>query len=153
MPAMVALVEQVDYGIVGVHRTYITPDHRRLDRATLGLVSSGAVRLGKPKPREWLAVGEGIETTLAVMIACAMPGWAALSANGIRGLVLPEEATHVVIVADHDTSGVGGRAAEVAAERWLAEGRRVRIAMPSESDTDMADLLVSTALTEACHVA
>jgi hypothetical protein len=35
----------------------------------------------------------------------------------------------------------GVMAADVA-QRWLAEGRRVRIAMPPGSDTDMADVLV-----------
>ena len=52
-----------------------------------------------------------------------MPAWAALSAGGIRALVLPREATHVLICADHDVSGVGERAARDAAVRWLAEGR------------------------------
>ena len=48
----------------------------------------------------------------------------------------------VLICADNDANGVGQRAAADAAQRWLAEGRRVRIVMPPESDTDMADVLV-----------
>jgi putative DNA primase/helicase len=75
------------------------------------------------------------------MAACAMPGWAALSAGGIRALMLPPEATHIIICADHDASGVGQRAADDAAARWLAEGRRVRVALPPEPDTDFADML------------
>jgi hypothetical protein len=35
----------------------------------------------------------------------------------------------------------GERAARTAAQRWLAEGRRVRLAMPPEPGTDMADVL------------
>jgi hypothetical protein len=143
MPAMVALVEHVARGIVGIHRTYLTPEHQRLDRATLGAIGGGAVRLGLPRTDGWLAIGEGIETTLAVVTACAMPGWAALSAGGIRALILPPEATHVLICADHDASGTGARAAHDAAARWLAEGRRVRIAMPVAPDTDMADALIA----------
>ena len=46
------------------------------------------------------------------------------------------------ICADNDANGVGQRTAAEAAQRWLTEGRRVRIAMPPESDTDMADVLV-----------
>jgi hypothetical protein len=141
MPAMVAVVEHVARGIVGVHRTYITPDHRRHDRAALGPVGGGAVWLGMPRVGNWLAIGEGIESTAAAVVACGMPGWAALSAGGMRALVLPPEATHVLICADNDASGTGARAAHAAAARWLAEGRRVRIAMPAVVDTDMADAL------------
>jgi putative DNA primase/helicase len=57
--------------------------------------------------------------------------------------VLPREATHVVICADHDACGTGQRAAQDAAERWLAEGRHVRIALPPEPGTDMADALIA----------
>jgi hypothetical protein len=149
---MVALVEHVTRGAVGIHRTYLTPDARRHDRAALGPIGGGAVRLGTPRTGEWFAIGEGIESTAAVVYACAVPGWAALSAGGIRTLILPSEATHVIICADHDASGAGERAARDAAARWLSEGRRVRIAMPPRAGTDIADaLLAETA--EARHVA
>jgi len=97
-----------------------------------------------------------IETALAVVSACGMSAWAALSAGGIRALILPGEATHILIAADHDLSGTGERAAHDAAARWLAEGRRVRISMPPEPDTDFADVLagrVHAAIDEARHVA
>ena len=37
-----------------------------------------SVRLGMPRASEWLAIAEGIETTLSVAAACAVPGWAGL---------------------------------------------------------------------------
>jgi putative DNA primase/helicase len=107
------------------------------------------VRFGTPRPFEWLAVAEGIETTLAVVTACELPGWAALSAGGIRALILPAEATHVVICADNDRNAVGQHAAHDAAARWLTEGRRVRIALPPEQGTDFADLLGAGTLENA----
>jgi putative DNA primase/helicase len=85
-----------------------------------------------------------------------MPAWAALSAGGIRALVLPPEATHVVICADNDANGVGQQAAQSAAHRFLEEGRRVRLAVPPEPGCDMADVLLADALAdtiEARHVA
>jgi putative DNA primase/helicase len=142
LPAMVALVEHVERGIVGIHRTYLTPDYRRRDRAFLGPVGGGAVRLGQVRPDTWLCVAEGIETALAVTTACGIPAWAGLSAGGVRALMLPFEARMVLICADNDANRVGQRAAADAAQRWLTEGRRVRIAMPPESGTDMADVLV-----------
>ena len=137
LPAMVALVEHVERGPVAVHCTYLRPDGSgkadiEKPKAIFGPVGGGAVRFGAPRAGEWLAVAEGIETALSVAVACSMPAWAALSAGGIKNLVLPPEATHVVICADHDASGTGERAAHDAAARWLAEGRRVRIAMPPE---------------------
>jgi putative DNA primase/helicase len=86
------------------------------------------------------------------MVACAMPGWAALSASGICALVLPREATHVLVCADHDAHGVGQRAADDAAARWLAEGRRVRIALPQEPDSDFNDLLSGDAMETTVEV-
>jgi putative DNA primase/helicase len=146
LPAMVALVEHWERGPVAIHRTYLSRDGCSQasipkPKAMFGPVGGGAVRLGIPRAGAWLAVAEGIETVLAVVAACEMPGWAALSEGGIRALVLPPEATHVLICADHDQSGVGQRAASDAGQRWLTEGRRVRIAMPPDPATDMADVL------------
>jgi putative DNA primase/helicase len=150
---MVALVEHVKHGSVSVHATYLRADGSSKaaiakPKAMFGPVSGAAVRLGMPHAGEWLAIAEGIETALAVATACALPAWAALSAGGIRALVLPREATHLLICAGHDASGTGQRAARGAAQRWLASGRHVRIALPPEPGTDMADALISDAKAE-----
>ena len=160
LPAMVAVVEHVERGPVGVHCTYLRPDgNGKADvekpKAIFGLVGGGAVRLGAQGGGQWLAISEGVETALSVAVACSMPAWAALSATGIKSLVLPSEATHVVICADHDASGTGQRAAHDAAARWLADGRRVRIAIPPEPGTDFNDILTGGAaanINEASHV-
>ena len=57
---------------------------------------------------------------------------AGLSAGGIRALVLPPEARMVTLCADNSNT-VGQHAAAAAAWRWLTEDRRVRIAMPPDS--------------------
>lgn len=59
----------------------------------------------------------------------------------------------MIILADHDVSGAGERAARHAAARWLAEGRRVGIAMPPVSGTDFNDVLFGRALAEVTDVA
>ena len=161
LPAMVALVEHVERGPVAVHCTYLRPDGGgkadvEKPKAIFGPVAGGAVRFGAPHAGQWLAVAEGIETALSVAVACSMPAWAALSAGGIKNLRLPPEATHVVICADHDANGVGERAAHDAAARWLAEGRRVRVAKPPAPDSDFNDVLTGQAAAksnEARHVA
>jgi putative DNA primase/helicase len=145
-PVMVALVEHVAEGPVALHRTWLATDGSgkaafREPRRGLGPVKGAAVRLAPAG--ELLMVGEGVETTAAAMTATGSPGWAALSAGGIEGLILPPlpHAATVVILADNDANGRGERAARIAAARWLAEGRRVRIALPPDPDTDMADVL------------
>jgi phage/plasmid primase-like uncharacterized protein len=107
----------------------------------LGPCRGGAVRLGRVQRDQWLIIAEGIETTLTVMEACGLPGWAALSASGIKNLILPHEASKVLNCADNDPNNSGQRAAREAAERFLREGRRVRIATPLNSGTDFNDTL------------
>ena len=59
-----------------------------------------------------------VETGLAVMNAC--PGlavWATLSTSGLEQVQLPAQATRIIILADHDASGAGLRAAETTINR------------------------------------
>jgi putative DNA primase/helicase len=161
LPAMVALVDHCKRGPVGVHRTYLRPDGSgkaadEAAKASLGPIAGGAVQLATIQPGRWTLIAEGIETALSVGQSCGLPAWAALSAGGIRNLVLPAEACMLLICADNDGNGVGQRAANAAAERFLAEGRRVRIALPPISGLDFNDLLRGSAsahIDEKRHVA
>ena len=158
---MVALVEHVERGSVAVHCTFLRLDGSgkadvEKPKAIFGPVAGGAVRFGMPGAEEWLAVAEGVETAMSVAAACSMPAWAALSAGGVENLILPAEATHILICCDHDANGVGQRATHDAAKRWLAEGRRVRVAMPPELGADFNDVLTGLAadkIDEARNVA
>jgi hypothetical protein len=148
-PAMVALVEHVEHGRVAVHATYLTIDGSTKatvepNKKCFGPVGGGAVRLGPVRHCQWLVIGEGIESTASAMQLWGISsGWAALSAGGIRNLVLPPEAHRLVIAADNDESGVGQGAARDAAWLWREEDRQVRIALPPTPGTDFNDLLAS----------
>jgi putative DNA primase/helicase len=140
-PAMVALVTDVADRPAAVHRTWLTPDGRAKapvepQRMSLGPVAGGAVRL-TPVAAE-LAVAEGIETALSVVQAVGCPTWSALSAGGLQALRLPPVGRSVIILADGDDAGEA--AAACAAQRWLKEGRRVRIARPPRGK-DFNDIL------------
>jgi putative DNA primase/helicase len=119
-------------------------------KRSLGPIGGGAVQLASAA--ETLMISEGIETGLSAQIACALPCWAALSTSGMSALVLPSAVLTVVILADNDPNGAGERTARTAAGRWLAEGRRVRIAMPPEPGTDFNDVLLGS-ITEVGNVA
>jgi putative DNA primase/helicase len=155
-PQMIGLAEHVDYGPVGVSRTFLAIDgSQTLDPVQLfrGPVGGGAVRLGTICPDDWLVVAEGIETTLSVMQATGLPGWAALSASGIARLILPPEARRVLIAADNDANGAGERAARGAAARWEVEGRHVSVWMSPNVGQDANDLLLAAADAEARYAA
>lgn len=144
LPAMLARVDAANGKFAAVHRTWLLPDgSRKADlykpKCSLAPTRGAAVRLA-PLGRV-LAITEGIETALSAIVA-GMPAWAALSAGGIEGLVLPWEAVAITIIADHDRSGVGERTAQRAANRFLAEGRRVRVALPPEPGLDLNDVLL-----------
>jgi putative DNA primase/helicase len=146
-PAMVAIVRDGVGTSVGLHRTWLAADGSAKasipkNRKMLGKVAGGAVRLAEPSGG-LLGLAEGIETTLAVMRACpALPAWATLSAGNLEAVALPPEVKRVVILADHDASGTGLRAAQTAANRLHREGRRVWIAMPPTEGDDFNDLLI-----------
>lgn len=149
LPAMLAAVcRWPGRDVVAVHRTFLRDGRDGWGKAPvspckamLGPVAGGTVRLSAPGPV--LAVGEGIETCMAFAQATGLPTWAALSTSGLEAAILPPvvEVPEVVICADNDESGAGQRAAEYAASRWEAEGRRVRIVMPPNQGSDFNDLL------------
>ena len=159
LPAMIARIDNIDRELIGIHRTFLRPDGSgKADiepvKAMLGRAASGAVRLAPVA--ETLLIGEGVETCLATMQATGQPAWAALSTSGMTALMLPATVRTVILLADNDANGAGERASHSAAQRWLAEGRRVRIAMPSEPGADMADVLAGRAYArnvEACDAA
>lgn len=145
-PAIVARVDHVERGFVGISRTYLSRDEngtwRRLDRAFLGPIAGGAVRLGDLLPDRPLVIAEGIESALAATeLSGGFAAWAALSAGGIEQLVLPPEARDIIIAVDHDGDGRGERAARAAASRWVGESRRVTLVIPDRDGLDANDLL------------
>lgn len=151
--AMLGIVRDRSGEVVGLHRTYLDEQADGTvskaavakPRMMLGRVAGGAVRLAPVNGEAALGICEGIETGLAVMKAC--PGlavWATLSTSGLEQVQLPPEAKRVIILADHDESGAGLRAAETAARYLRMEGREAVIALPPEVGQDFNDLLLAS---------
>jgi putative DNA primase/helicase len=143
-PAMLALVQDVTGAPIAVHRTYLTRGGRKADavpvKAAVGPIFGGAIRLDDAAPE--LVVGEGIETSASAGRLLGLPAWAAIAAGNLaQRMQLPPEVRSVVIAADAD--GPGRKAAQDAAARWRAEGRRVRIATPDTPGADFNDILMS----------
>ncbi len=150
-PVMLAAISDAKGRMLALHRTYLAPDGSAKApveptpaKMTLGQVGGLACHLGTPKNE--IAVGEGIETCLSVQLATGIPTWAALSAGGLRRLILPPapDAGLVTIAADADVVGID--AARVAALRWREEGRKIRVIVPSRPGTDFNDLIMEATL-------
>jgi putative DNA primase/helicase len=136
-PGMLALVQAPDGKPVTLHRIYLTSDGNKAAVATPkklmapgipSSISGCAIRLFEPT--NTLLIAEGIETALAVHVATGSPVWATISANGMAALQLPDTVRRVNIMADHDLSGAGQRAAYSLASRLQQSGCDARVVLP-----------------------
>lgn len=107
-------------------------------RLMFGRCAGGAVRLHEPRGGI-LAVGEGIETSLAFSALKGVPAWAALSTSGLRSFTPPAGITRLLIAADNDDGGAGMDAARALAER-ARRGCDVEI-RPAPAGQDWADVV------------
>jgi putative DNA primase/helicase len=147
-PAMVAPIVNVHGEQTAIQKTFLRPDGsgkarlpKEEQREICGPMKGGAVRLAPYRPDCPLILGEGIETLHSAMRLFGLPGWAALCANGLVSLHLPDEIRRIVIAADNDVGGAGQRAARDAAWIWGGEGRGVRVSLPSVPGTDFNDVI------------
>lgn len=146
-PAMVAAVMNGAGEHVATHRTWLARASAggwgkaplRDAKMSLGAVRGGAIPLWRGASGKSLrdapegdtvALAEGIETALSVAIACPeLRVLAGVSVSNMGNLVLPPAIGTVVLCADNDApDSSAARALQRAADRYLAEGRRVRIA-------------------------
>lgn len=153
-PAMVAAVRDVSGHLVTVHRTLLTGDGHKADvnvpKRLMRLpddrtINGCAIRFGEP--HEVLALAEGIETALSVVVATGLPCWACICAHGLEAVEIPDGVREVLIFADKDRSLTGERAAQVLAERLKGHGVTTRVVTirdeipETEKGIDFNDLL------------
>ena len=152
LPCMVAAVQQADGKTSAVHRTFLQATgagkaNVSQPKMMLGPCRSGAVRLSVAGPR--LAVGEGLETCLAVRQSCPdLPVWAALSAPGLARIAVPSHVQELIVLADADVAGE--EAARALLVRHDNNARTVRISRPPPPHNDFNDVLLGQAQ-EAAH--
>ncbi len=145
MPAMIAAVTAQNK-IVGIHRTFLRPDgHGKADIRTakmmLGACAGGHVMLRGERPVR-LAVAEGIETAMTIMMA--MPDlavWAALSLGNMRAPV-PPSVRELILCADGDNKDQcdADKRLNRAAQAHMTPGRSIRIARP-KAGMDFNDMV------------
>ena len=140
LPAMVALVRSPgDRTPMGIHRTALTPDGRKLDRKMLGPCHGGVVMLTSHEADSDISFCEGIETGLAVIKLFKRPVWAALSAGSLGSMQVIGGIQSLKIYADNDRAGL--EAAQKCAREWITSGIKVSIEAPTVAGWDYADAL------------
>lgn len=147
-PAVVARVQDEHGKGCGIWRIFVKMDgtgKAPVDTPKMGLgdVAGGAARVGGI----WTDIGvtEGIETALACRQIIddgkhtPIPVWAALSAAGMRNLIIPDGVRRVRIFADNDTPSIrqgklrpspGISAAQALYDRLIAAGIACEIVKP-----------------------
>jgi DNA primase len=141
-PCLVALVASAQDCATGIQRTYLNASgtgkaNVPKQKLSLGRIRGGAIRLA-PAAGE-LVVCEGLEDGLTLQQELGVATWVAAGVGNLRTLDLPAGVRAVVIGADADASGMAG--ARAAAERFVAEGRKVRIIQPYSGFKDFNDEL------------
>jgi hypothetical protein len=141
-PAMIAALDEGGT-LVAIHRTFLDargsalapdlPEPRRM----LGRPLGGAVKLGQPT--HCLGLAEGIETALAAMQLLEIPVWAALGAERMHTVVIPDEVSELLLLPDNDRAGQAGAARAARAHR--RDGRSVERILPPRPYNDWNDVL------------
>lgn len=143
VPAMVAAIRCVETGeVIGVHRTGLTGDGRKLGRKVFGTARGGAIMLD---PREAvhgdLTAGEGIETAMTARQIGLAPVWSLISTSNIAALPPLPGVSRLTVLAERDTAPnrPSATAFEAVATRWHAAGRTVERLWPPEGCGDLND--------------
>lgn len=107
-----------------LHITYLEGERKaklkvsRVIATPVRPMAGGAVRLfHEDELDDTLAVGEGIETSLAGAHLFGVPAWACLNANMLSQFIPPAKIRRLIILADHDSSYTGQHAAYSLAKR------------------------------------
>lgn len=142
-PALVAAAQDAKGRITGIQRVCLTPDGRKAGRKaklSLGQVRGGALRLGPPAARLVLCEGPEDGLTLWQRSGRRASVWVSLGTGNLHAIELPRGVTSLTIAGDNNAAGRA--AAEVAAEAYAAQGRRVRIVYPGPDFADWNDELL-----------
>jgi putative DNA primase/helicase len=144
-PAMVGVIQSPEGIGVNLHRTYLTPEGRKVDGEAKKVLKApippgSAIRLFKPGFR--LGVAEGIETALACMKKFGVPVWALVNAGNLAAFEPPPEVEELLVFGDNDKGYAGQEAAYRLAKRFSARrGKTAEVHIPGTSGYDWLDQL------------
>jgi putative DNA primase/helicase len=139
LPALIAAFRNIDDGtITGIQRVALDSSGAKIGRRMLGIVHRAAIMLD-PIGSE-LAIGEGIETSMAARQLGIKPTWALGSTGTIAGFPVIDGVNKLTILGE--TGQASADAVKFCARRWRRAGRRVCVAMP-DIGSDLNDELMA----------
>jgi DNA polymerase len=148
-PCLIALMrDPVTDAPVGIQRIALEHQYGRivkLERRMLG--HAGVVKLWPAGSA--LAIGEGLETTLAAATRVLyrgvhlQPAWAAMSSELLAKLPVLPNVKRLIVLVDHDDPGCA--AADACIDRWTRAGRTVIRLTPNRAGADFNDLVMEQA--------
>jgi DNA polymerase I-like protein with 3'-5' exonuclease and polymerase domains len=148
-PCLLALMrDPVSGAPSGIQRIALNANAEKIDRMMLGM--AGVVQIW-PADKQ-LVIGEGLETTLAAATRLdyrgepLRPAWAMLADGAMERFPVLDGVERLIVLADHDTNGVGQAAAKACKQRWLEAGRRVAVLTPDRPGTDFNDIVLEQSL-------
>lgn len=127
----------------GIHRTFLTPDGRKIDRRMLGRAKGAAIKLDS-LDGPTLTIGEGIETAMSGRLFGFAPAWALGSADAIAYFPVLPGIARLTILGETDDSGANAKVVKTCARRWMAADREVVLVQPRIAG-DMNDVLMEAA--------
>lgn len=145
-PALVSAVRNTDGHLVTLHKTYLTPDGKKLSgrpAKKIMLLPEGvsingtAIRLGNVEDADIVCVTEGLETGLSVAKATGYPCLVALNAHCLEALQIPNGIKTVLIFADRDKSHTGQNAGYSLQARLQTEGIPSVVFLPGDKLIDI----------------
>lgn len=159
LPAMLAAIVGPTGKMIACHRTWLqqTPSGAwvkadlRAPKKVLGSFAAGCVRLTRGASGKALGIAdagssvviaEGIETSLAVALACPeLRILAGVSLSNMGAVGLPPQITTVIIAGDNDGphNHTARKALQAACQKFADQGREVRLALP-ENQGDWLDV-------------
>jgi hypothetical protein len=142
VPAMVAALRCVRTGeVVGIHRTALTMDGRKVGRKMLGTATGAAIMLDAEEAvTTGLAIGEGIETCLAARQLGIRPTWALGSTANIAAFPVLDGVESLTLLGELGDGGASDRACTEVGTRWHNTGRAVDIITP-KTGNDLNDVV------------
>jgi hypothetical protein len=138
---LLAAFTSIDDGIItAVHRIRVDQPARwpKTDRRMLGVVHRSAVKLSSATAGA-LAIGEGVETSLAAMQLELGPAWALGSVGAISFFPVIAGVSKLTIL--REAGVASARAVQICGRRWRRAGKRVFASRPTVG-SDHNDILM-----------